>query len=123
MPILENYSHLFSELPDVLILYGEALNKVSVLVFDKTGTLTKGVFEVANIIQAAGYQKEQVLEYAAQAESYSNHPIAKSILATYGKPIDQKQFSDFEEISGHGISVMVQGKKVLACLLYTSRCV
>ena len=81
---------------------------------DKTGTLTKGVFEVANIIPAAGYQKEQVLEYAAQAESYSNHPIAKSILATYGKPIDQKQFSGFEEISGRGISVMVQGKKVLA---------
>ena len=94
--------------------YLEALNKVSVVVFDKTGTLTKGVFEVANIIPAAGYQKEQVLEYAAQAESYSNHPIAKSILATYGKPIDQKQFSNFEEISGHGISVMVQGKKVLA---------
>lgn len=94
--------------------YLEALNKVSVVVFDKTGTLTKGVFEVANIIPAAGYQKEQVLEYAAQAESYSNHPIAKSILATYGKPIDQKQFSSFEEISGHGISVMVQGKKVLA---------
>ena len=94
--------------------YLEALNKVSVVVFDKTGTLTKGVFEVANIIPAAGCQKEQVLEYAAQAESYSNHPIAKSILATYGKPIDQKQFSGFEEISGHGISVMVQGKKVLA---------
>ena len=94
--------------------YLEALNKVSVVVFDKTGTLTKGVFEVANIIPAAGYQKEQVLEYAAQAESYSNHPIAKSILATYGKPIDQNQFSGFEEISGHGISVMVQGKKVLA---------
>ena len=94
--------------------YLEALNKVSVVVFDKTGTLTKGVFWVANIIPAAGYQKEQVLEYAAQAESYSNHPIAKSILATYGKPIDQKQFSGFEEISGHGISVMVQGKKVLA---------
>ena len=94
--------------------YLEALNKVSVVVFDKTGTLTKGVFEVANIIPAAGYQEEQVLEYAAQAESYSNHPIAKSILATYGKPIDQKQFSGFEEISGHGISVMVQGKKVLA---------
>ena len=94
--------------------YLEALNKVSVMVFDKTGTLTKGVFEVANIIPAAGYQKEQVLEYAAQAESYSNHPIAKSILAAYGKSIDQKQFSGFEEISGHGISVMVQGKKVLA---------
>ena len=94
--------------------YLEALDKVSVVVFDKTGTLTKGVFEVANIIPAAGYQKEQVLEYAAQAESYSNHPIAKSILAAYGKSIDQKQFSGFEEISGHGISVMVQGKKVLA---------
>ena len=94
--------------------YLEALANTEVVVFDKTGTLTKGVFEVANIIPAAGYQKEQVLEYAAQAESYSNHPIAKSILAAYGKSIDQKQFSGFEEISGHGISVMVQGKKVLA---------
>lgn len=92
----------------------QVVSPESVAVFDKTGTLTKGVFEVANIIPAAGYQKEQVLEYAAQAESYSNHPIAKSILAAYGKSIDQKQFSGFEEISGHGISVMVQGKKVLA---------
>ena len=60
------------------------------------------------------YQKEQVLEYAAQAESYSNHPIAKSILATYGKPIDQKQFSGFGEMSVSWLHFMVQGKKVLA---------
>ena len=83
---------------------------------DKKRTIRLAVGAVVYAIGMAltVYQKEQVLEYAAQAESYSNHPIAKSILATYGKPIDQKQFSGFEEISGHGISVMVQGKKVLA---------
>ena len=76
----------------------------------KRGVLVKG----SNYLEALNKVSVVVFEYAAQAESYSNHPIAKSILATYGKPIDQKQFSDFEEISGHGISVMVQGKKILA---------
>ena len=94
--------------------YLEALNKVSVVVFDKTGTLTKGVFKVVDITVEFGFTKEQVLEYAAQAESYSNHPIAKSIKEAFGKTIDQSVLSGYEEISGHGIRVLIGGKRVLA---------
>ena len=94
--------------------YLEALNKVSVVVFDKTGTLTKGVFKVVDITAEFGFTKEQVLEYAAQAESYSNHPIAKSIQEAFGKTIDQSVLSGYEEISGHGIHVLIGGKRVLA---------
>ena len=94
--------------------YLEALNKVSVVVFDKTGTLTKGVFKVVDITAEFGFTKEQVLEYAAQAESYSNHPIAKSIQEAFGKTIDQSVLSGYEEISGHGIRVLIGGKRVLA---------
>ena len=94
--------------------YLEALNKVSIVVFDKTGTLTKGVFKVVDITVEFGFTKEQVLEYAAQAESYSNHPIAKSIQEAFGKTIDQSVLSGYEEISGHGIRVLIGGKRVLA---------
>ena len=80
--------------------------------FDKTGTLTKGVFNVTDILPANGFSKEQVLEYAVQAESFSNHPIAKSILSAYGKEIDQSVISDYKEISGYGISAMAGKKKV-----------
>ncbi|WP_347161624.1 heavy metal translocating P-type ATPase [Peptostreptococcus anaerobius] len=109
--------------------YLEALNNVSIIVFDKTGTLTKGVFNVTDILPANGFSKEQVLEYAAQAESFSNHPIAKSILAAYGKEMDQSVISDYKEISGYGISVMAGEKKVFAgntklmdteCIEYTT---
>lgn len=109
--------------------YLEALNNVSVIVFDKTGTLTKGVFNVTDILPANGFSKEQVLEYAAEAESFSNHPIAKSILAAYEKEIDQSAISDYKEISGYGISVMAGEKKVFAgntklmdteCIEYTT---
>ena len=79
--------------------YLEALNNVSIILFDKTGTLTKGVFNVTDILPANGFSKEQVLEYAVQAESFSNHPIAKSILSAYGKEIDQSVISDYKEIS------------------------
>ena len=94
--------------------YLEALNKISVVVFDKTGTLTKGVFKVVDITVEFGFTKEQVLEYAAQAESYSNHPIAKSIQEAFGKTIDQSVLSGYEEISGHGIRILIGGKRVLA---------
>lgn len=94
--------------------YLEALNNVSTVVFDKTGTLTKGVFNVTDIISANGFTSEQILEYAARAESFSNHPIAKSILASYGKEVDQATITDYKEISGHGISAVADGKKVLA---------
>mgnify|MGYP000927134056 CR=1 FL=1 len=94
--------------------YLEALNNVSVIVFDKTGTLTKGVFNVTDILPANGFSKEQVLEYAADAESFSNHPIAKSILAAYGKEIDQSVISDYKEISGYGIKVTADDRKITA---------
>ena len=94
--------------------YLEALNNVSTVVFDKTGTLTKGVFNVTDIISANGFTSEQILEYAARAESFSNHPIAKSILTFYGKEVDQATITDYKEISGHGISVVADGRKVLA---------
>lgn len=94
--------------------YLEALNKVSVVVFDKTGTLTKGVFKVTEILPSNGFTQEQLLEYAAKAEIYSNHPIAKSIISAYGKEIDQAAITDFNEISGHGISIETDAKKILA---------
>lgn len=93
--------------------YLEALNNVSTVVFDKTGTLTKGVFIVTDIISANGFTTERVLEYAARAESFSNHPIAKSILAAYKKEVDQATITDYKEFSGHGISAVADGKKVL----------
>ncbi len=93
--------------------YLEALNNVSTVVFDKTGTQTKGVFKVTDILSGNGFTSEQILEYAALAESYSNHPIAKSILTAYEKEVDQAAITDYQEISGHGISAIVDGKKVL----------
>lgn len=89
----------------------EALNRVSTVVFDKTGTLTEGVFRVADILNADGFTREQVLEYAARAEQFSSHPIARSILLAYGRPpgaVDACQ-----EISGKGICAAADGKKVL----------
>mgnify|MGYP000723181533 CR=1 FL=1 len=94
--------------------YLDAITKINTVVFDKTGTLTKGVFKVVDITVEFGFTKEQVLEYAAQAESYSNHPIAKSIQEAFGKTIDQSVLSGYEEISGHGIRVLIGGKRVLA---------
>ena len=94
--------------------YLEALNKVSRVVFDKTGTLTKGNFIVADIIPQNGFNKETILEYAAYAESFSNHPIAQSILTTYGKGTPKTDITDFKEISGQGISAIFKGKNILA---------
>jgi Cd2+/Zn2+-exporting ATPase len=94
--------------------YLEALNTLDIVVFDKTGTLTMGVFKVAEISSANGYAESEVLEMAAQAEAFSNHPIAVSIQDAYGKPIDGSLSRDYAEIAGHGISVNVDGKAVLA---------
>ncbi len=94
--------------------YLEALNNVGTVVFDKTGTLTKGVFKVTSIFPAAGFSKEQVLESAALAESFSNHPIAKSIISAYGREPDKAALSDYQEISGKGISVYASGERILA---------
>jgi len=92
----------------------EALNHIDIVVFDKTGTLTKGVFEVAGIYPAAGFTDDSLLEYAAFAEAFSNHPVAASIKRAYGKAINEKDISDFNEIAGRGTAAAVNGKRVLA---------
>jgi Zn2+/Cd2+-exporting ATPase len=94
--------------------YLEALNNVDTVVFDKTGTLTKGVFHVTEIKPNESFQEEELLEYAAFAESFSNHPIAKSILKAYGKEIDSNVIENFNEVSGKGIKVRVDGKQISA---------
>ncbi len=94
--------------------YLEALNNVDTVVFDKTGTLTKGVFKVTKIMAHGSISDADLLEYAAYAESYSNHPIALSIQKAYGKEIDKNEISEYDEISGHGIKVTVKGKTILA---------
>ncbi len=93
--------------------YLEALNHVEIVVFDKTGTLTKGIFQVTKIIPREGVTTETLLEYAAYAESYSNHPIATSILKAYGKDVNKDEMENYDEIAGHGIKVKVRGKEVL----------
>lgn len=92
--------------------YLEALNNISTVVFDKTGTLTKGVFNVVDVIPAAGYEKAEVLSFAAKAEVFSNHPIAKSIIFACGEDHDGSDVSEYKEISGHGISVIADGKRI-----------
>ena len=90
--------------------YLELLANIDTVVFDKTGTLTKGNFKVQNI-NAIG-SKDELLETAAYIESFSNHPIAKSILESYGKEVDKQKVTEYEEISGHGVTALVDGKKV-----------
>lgn len=94
--------------------YLEALNSVDTVVFDKTGTLTKGVFKVTKINPKDGITPDELLKYAAFAESYSNHPIASSILREYKGEIDKDDIKDYDEISGHGIKVKVNGREILA---------
>ena len=94
--------------------YLEALNSVDTVVFDKTGTLTKGVFKVTKLSPKNGVDEGDLLKYAAFAESYSNHPIATSILNEYKGEINKDEISDYEEISGHGIRVKAEDKDILA---------
>lgn len=94
--------------------YLEALNDVKYVVFDKTGTLTKGVFEVDSIHPAPRFAEKEVLEYAAYAEVHSNHPIAESIRKAYQGQIMEERIGEYQELSGHGIMVELDGKKVLA---------
>lgn len=92
--------------------YLEALSKVKTLVFDKTGTVTKGVFEVTEIVPV-NISKEDLLYLTAYCENYSNHPIARSIKTAYGQDIDESLISDIQEISGHGVTAVIAGRKVV----------
>jgi Zn2+/Cd2+-exporting ATPase len=94
--------------------YLDALSQVKTIVFDKTGTLSQGVFNVIKISPAAGYSRERLLEIAAQVESHSNHPIAKSILRAYNKSIDPNLITDYTEISGSGITANLAGQIAIA---------
>ena len=93
--------------------YLETLSKTKIVVFDKTGTMTKGNFEVTEIAPV-GVENNELLRFAAYAESYSSHPISKSIKSAYGKEIDNAKISDVNEISGNGVLAVVDGKKAAA---------
>ncbi len=92
--------------------YVEALSRPYAVVFDKTGTLTKGSFVVTEF-NSVGISKEELIEISAKAEAYSNHPIALSIKKAYGKPIDNHEISDVEEIAGNGVKVLLNGEEIL----------
>ncbi len=94
--------------------YLEALSDTEYVVFDKTGTLTKGVFEVTGIYPSNGFDKDSLIRLAAFAESASSHPISVSLKKTYGKKINLDEVSDIEEIAGHGVSALIDGKRVFA---------
>ncbi|EKQ56772.1 MULTISPECIES: heavy metal translocating P-type ATPase [unclassified Clostridium] len=94
--------------------YLEALNDVEMVVFDKTGTLTKGIFKVTEIKPENNITKDELVACAAYAENYSNHPIATSILKAYDKEIIRDKINNYEEISGHGVKAILEGKEVLA---------
>ena len=94
--------------------YLEALADTKYIVFDKTGTLTKGVFEVSGIYPEQGITKEQLIEYAAYAECGSSHPISVSLKKAYGKEMSLDRVTDIEEIAGHGVKAVVDGKTVYA---------
>lgn len=92
----------------------DALTKVTTVVFDKTGTLTKGEFKVSEVITVNGFSREEVIEYAAYAEFFSNHPVAKSISESYNDTIDNTRIRQHEEISGFGIKAEIDGKIIIA---------
>ncbi|MDR0778904.1 MAG: cadmium-translocating P-type ATPase [Methanomassiliicoccaceae archaeon] len=94
--------------------YLEALNNVGTAVFDKTGTLTKGVFKVTSLQPANGFSEYELLEAAAKAEAFSNHPIAVSIMRGYGKSVDRDELTGYTEIAGKGVAVNADGKKIIA---------
>lgn len=93
--------------------YMETLSQTKYVMFDKTGTLTKGAFEVS-AVHHNELEEEKLLEYAALAECASSHPISKSLQKAYGKEIDRNRVSDIREISGHGITAVVDGHEVAA---------
>ena len=95
--------------------YLEAVAEMTTIVFDKTGTLTKGEFKVSKLLpKDAGVSQDTLLELAAYAEAYSNHPIAVSLKEAYQKTIDMGRVSGAQEIAGHGVCIQVDGKEILA---------
>ncbi len=94
--------------------YLELLAKTETVVFDKTGTLTQGVFEVSALVPAPGVTEGELLECAALAERHSGHPIAQSLRRALGREIDPSRVADVEEVPGHGVSALVDGRRVLA---------
>lgn len=94
--------------------YLDSLTRIKTVVFDKTGTLTKGNFRVTQIVPSNGFNKEEMLRLAALAEAQSNHPIAQSILEAYGQKVNPAAIKDYQEIPGHGIRAVVEGKTVMA---------
>lgn len=94
--------------------YLEAMSHAEYVVMDKTGTLTEGKFSVEDIAAEEGFNREQLLEYAAMAENYSNHPISQSLRNAYGREIDQSQVDDVSEIAGKGVVATVKGHRIAA---------
>lgn len=94
--------------------YLEALADGEIIVMDKTGTLTKGTFAVNKLVPAEGVSEPVLLETAAYAESFSNHPISKSLMQAYGKEVDSARLEDVEEEAGHGICAVLDGHRILA---------
>jgi len=93
--------------------YLEGLNNLHTIVWDKTGTLTKGVFRVTKIVTKNNFSRDEILKFAAEAESQSSHPIAQSILEAFSRKIDERKIESYEEISGYGIKARVEGHYVL----------
>ncbi len=93
--------------------YLETLSQTRYVVFDKTGTMTQGVFEVSRVCPS-GMEEAQLLEYAALAESYSTHPISRSLASAYGREVDKSRVQDVEEISGSGVVAKIGGRQVAA---------
>lgn len=94
--------------------YLEVLNNVDAIVFDKTGTLTKGIFKVTKVVSCSDIGENELLEYAALAESGSNHPIAVSLMKAYQKDVDSGRIHGYEEIAGHGVKAYIDGIAVIA---------
>ena len=94
--------------------YLEAFSRLETVVFDKTGTLTRGVFKVTSILNANGFGEDDLLELAANAEIYSNHPIALSVKNEFKGIINKDDLSEYSEIAGYGVSVILKDKKILA---------
>jgi|Deesub1362A_J573_1020465.scaffolds.fasta_scaffold01106_11 Cd2+/Zn2+-exporting ATPase len=94
--------------------YLEGFRNLHTMVFDKTGTLTEGVFKVVDVRPSNGFTRDELIRFAAVAESLSNHPIARSISEAYGQSVDKGLIQQYEEIPSHGVKVLSEGREILA---------